>query len=140
MSTHETLPFHLRGNYAPVPDEVTAFDLSVQGAIPRELRGRYVRNGPNPKTGTSPHWFLGDGMLHGVELRDGRASWYRNRWVRTRAFVEDAPWLRPDYTRDITVGRANTHVVAHAGRILALVETSLPTEVTPELETIGCFD
>src|SRR5262249_17182337 len=121
-------------------DELRAFDLPVQGAIPPALSGRYVRNGPNPKTGASPHWFFGDGMLHGVELRHGRAVWYRNRWVRTRAFVEDAPMLHPDHTRDITVGRANTHVVVHAGRILALVETSLPTEVTPELETIGCYD
>ena len=136
----DTLPFHLRGNFAPVMQEVTAFDLPVQGAIPRGLRGRYVRNGPNPKSGTSPHWFVGDGMLHGVELGDGRAVWYRNRWVRTRAFLEDAKSIRPDFTRDVTVGLANTHVIAHAGRTLALVETSLPTEVTRELETVGCYD
>jgi carotenoid cleavage dioxygenase-like enzyme len=136
----EPVPFHLRGNYAPVPREVTAFELRVHGAIPRELSGLYVRNGPNPKAGPSPHWFLGDGMLHGVALVDGRAAWYRNRWVRTRAFVEDARWLGEDGTRDLTVGKANTHVIAHAGRLLALVETSLPTEVTKELDTIGCFD
>lgn len=137
----ESLSFHLRGNYAPVMDEVSAVDLPVQGAIPRALRGRYIRNGPNPKTGQSPHWFFGDGMLHGVELRDGRAVSYRNRWVRTRAFLEeDPPRFTPDGQRDLTVGVANTHVVAHAGRILALVETSLPTEVTPALDTVGCYD
>jgi len=136
----ESPPFHLRGNYAPVTEEVTAFDLPVEGAVPRELRGHYVRNGPNPKTGQSPHWFVGDGMLHGVELRDGRVVWYRNRWVRTRAFVEDAPSIGPDGERDRTVGRANTHVIAHSGRILALVESSLPTEVTRALDTLGCFD
>ena len=130
-----TLPFHLQGNYAPVEREVTAFDLPVQGAVPRALRGLYVRNGPNPKTGTSGHWFLGDGMLHGVALDDGRAQWYRNRYVRTRTFLEDAPFIG-----DITAGVANTHVIEHAGRMLALVETSLPTEVTRELETVGCFN
>ena len=140
MTTTDALPFHLRGNFAPVASEVTAFDLPVQGTIPRGLHGRFIRNGPNPKSGTSPHWFLGDGMLHGVALRDGRALWYRNRWVRTRVFEEGASSIRPDFTRDITVGLANTHVVAHAGRLLALVETSLPTEITPELETVGCFD
>jgi carotenoid cleavage dioxygenase-like enzyme len=141
VSPHaEPLPFHRRGNYTPVAKEVTAFDLPVQGAIPRNLSGRYVRNGPNPKTGQSPHWFLGDGMLHGVALADGRATWYRNRWVRTRAFVNDAQWLAEDGTRDLTVGKANTHIIAHAGRLLALVETSLPTEVTRDLETVGCVD
>jgi carotenoid cleavage dioxygenase len=79
-------------------------------------------------------------MLHGVELREGRAVWYRNRWVRTRSFLEDPPAFRTDGGRDLTVGLANTHVVAHAGRILALVETSVPTEVTRQLETVGCFD
>jgi len=66
-----SLPFHLRGNYAPVMAEQTAFDLPLNGIVPPALRGLYVRNGPNPKTGQSPHWFFGDGMLHGVELRDG---------------------------------------------------------------------
>ena len=137
----DSAPFHLSGNFAPVEREVTAFDLPVQGAIPPELRGRYLRNGPNPKSGQSPHWFFGDGMLHGVELRDGRATAYRNRWVRTRDFLEDdPPRFRADGTLDLTVGPANTHVIEHAGRILALVETSLPTEVTPALETVGCFD
>jgi carotenoid cleavage dioxygenase len=138
--TTDSLPFHLRGNFAPVRNEVTAFDLPVHGTIPRDLHGRYIRNGPNPKTGTSPHWFAGDGMLHGVELRDGRATWYRNRWVRTRAFVEGAKFFKENRTRDVSVGVANTHVVTHAGRILALVETSLPMEVTPELDTVGCVD
>src|ERR1700694_2023477 len=67
-------PFHLRGNYAPVDRELTALDLTVRGAIPDALDGLYLRNGPNPKSGRSGHWFLGDGMLHGVQLRAGRAS------------------------------------------------------------------
>jgi carotenoid cleavage dioxygenase len=141
MATAEApLPFHLRGNFAPVSREVTAVDLPVQGALPRALRGRYLRNGPNPRSGTSPHWFVGDGMVHGVELRDGRALWYRNRWVRTRKLLEDAPGVRPDGERDRTVGVANTHVIAHAGRTLALVESSFPTELTRELDTVGCHD
>ena len=140
-STPETLPFHLRGNYAPVMREVSGHDLPVQGTVPPALRGRYVRNGPNPKTGVSPHWFIGDGMLHGVHLAGGRAVSYRNRWVRTRRFLEtDPPRFGPDGALDRTVALANTHVVAHAGRILALVESSFPTEVTRELDTVGIFD
>jgi carotenoid cleavage dioxygenase len=136
-----TLPFHLRGNFAPVFEEVTAQDLEVRGAIPPELRGCYYRNGANPKSGTSAHWFLGDGMIHGVALEDGEARWYRNRWVRTRFLADEkAVLVRPDGTVDRTVGHANTNIVCHAGRLLALVESSFPTEMTRELETTGVYD
>jgi carotenoid cleavage dioxygenase-like enzyme len=133
-------PFYLRGNFAPVTEEVTAFDLPVQGKIPEALRGRYVRNGPNQKSGAPGHWFVGDGMLHGVELRDGAARWYRNRWVRTKALAGEGEYVSADGKVDFTVGVANTHIVEHAGRMLALVESSLPTEVTPELDTAGVYD
>lgn len=134
------LPFHLSGNYAPVLDEVEAFDLPVQGTIPTELCGRFVRNGANPKNGPTMHWFAGDGMLHGIRLRDGRAEWYRNRWVRTKAL--DGADRRDPVTgeADLTVGLANTHVVRHAGRILALEEGSFPNEITPDLDTVGPYD
>jgi len=135
------LPFHLRGNYAPVTEEVTAFDLPVEGAIPEALRGLYLRNGPNPHTGTSGHWFSGDGMIHGVRLEDGRAAWYRNRYVQTRALLEeDAAMIGEDGTADRTIAVANTNVIGHAQRIYALVESSFPTELTPELETLGTRD
>ena len=64
-------PWYVRDNYAPVPDEVEAFDLEVTGELPGHLDGLYVRNGANPKGPTPMHWFLGDGMLHGVRLRAG---------------------------------------------------------------------
>ena len=135
------LPFHLRGNYAPVTEEVTAFDLPVEGAIPEALRGLYLRNGPNPHTGTSGHWFSGDGMIHGVRLEEGRAAWYRNRYVQTRALLEeDAVLIGEDGTADRTIAVANTNVIGHAQRIYALVESSFPTELTPELETLGTRD
>ncbi|MEY4176192.1 MAG: hypothetical protein RI900_3357 [Actinomycetota bacterium] len=132
------LPWHLRGSYAPVTEEVEAFDLPVVGSIPDALNGTYVRNGANPMSGFSPHWFAGDGMLHGTRLRDGKAQWYRNRWVRTRA-LEGVDRMRSG-TFDLTVGLANTHVVRHAGRIFALEEGSFPNEVSPELDTIGPCD
>ena len=37
--------------------------------------------------GEHHHWFLGDGMVHGVRLVDGEAKWYRNRYVRSNAVV-----------------------------------------------------
>jgi carotenoid cleavage dioxygenase len=133
--------FYLAGNFSPVRDEMTAFDLPVHGAIPIALEGRYLRNGPNPTTGDPGHWFFGEGMLHGVELRGGRATWYRNRYVRTPTFGEDhGPVGENGLPYAYTANLANTHVIAHGGRILALVENTTPTEVGPELDTIGGYD
>ena len=76
---------YLEGNFAPVTEEVTATDLPVTGTIPVSLQGRFLRNGPNPIGAVDPatyHWFGGEGMVHGVRLADGKADWYRNRWVR----------------------------------------------------------
>ena len=74
-----------------MPDERTITDLQVTGSIPAQLDGRYIRIGPNPVSPPNPaayHWFTGDGMVHGVRLKDGKALWYRNRWVRSTAVSE----------------------------------------------------
>jgi carotenoid cleavage dioxygenase len=142
----ETVPWHLSGNNAPVFDEVTITDLEVTGAIPTELRGRYFRNGANPRSGRSAHWFLGDGMIHGIELADGSASWYRNRYVRTPCY-EHPESDRVEMMIDPATGEmnhvvsvANTHVISHAGRIMALEEGSFPYLMTTELDTVGPWD
>jgi carotenoid cleavage dioxygenase-like enzyme len=121
MGQTPPVPFHLAGAYAPVREETTLFDLEVVGEIPPDLRGTYVRNGPNPRSGTSPAWFAGDGMLHGVRLEGGAARWYRSRWMR----APHGP---------------NTAVTRHAGHVLALVEAAMPVEVDAELATVGPFD
>jgi carotenoid cleavage dioxygenase-like enzyme len=127
------------GNYAPVDAELTEFDLPVTGSIPSDLDGWYLRNGPNPRE-AGAHWFTGDGMIHGVRIERGRATWYRNRWVRTESFESGLGIYNPDGTRNLRAGKANTHVVNHAGKTLALVESSLPYEIGDELETIGAYD
>ena len=128
---------YLEGNFGPVSAEMTALDLEVIGEIPGELEGRYVRNGPNPITVAAPehhHWFAGPGMLHGVRLRGGRAQWYRNRYVRSRA-VRTA--LGEQAGADPTAA-PNTNVLAWAGRTLAVVEGGgAPVEMGYELDTIG---
>jgi carotenoid cleavage dioxygenase len=139
----ERPPF-LRGHYAPVTEEITAFDLPVTGKLPAELDGRYLRNGPNPLNSDEPgsHWFLGAGMVHGVRLSNGRAEWYRNRWVRSRQVAESLGETWPG--GPVHAGMdfaANTHIISHAGRTLATVEAgALPYELTAELETVGPCD
>jgi carotenoid cleavage dioxygenase len=134
-------PF-LTGNYAPVPDEATIVDLAVDGALPADLNGRYLRIGPNPYAppeGTY-HWFLGDGMVHGIELREGKANWYRNRWVRT-SVISQAEGSEPvGGPAPPMYDASNTHVLSHAGRVLALTEGAIPYELSPDLETRRRFD
>jgi carotenoid cleavage oxygenase len=108
-------PF-LEGNLAPVHEEVTLNDLEVSGHLPTELNGRYLRNGPNPIGEVNPakyHWFTGHGMVHGIRLREGRAEWYRNRYVRNPA-VSQALGEEPrpsDWPTDHPTFAANTNVV-----------------------------
>ena len=136
-----TNPF-LLGNYAPVSTEVTAEHLEVSGAIPPELTGRYLRIGPNPYAMPEGpyHWFIGDGMVHGVELRDGGASWYRNRWVRTSVIAEARGEAPPSGPPQPMYDASNTNVLGHAGRILSLTEGAMPYELSPELDTLGRTD
>jgi carotenoid cleavage dioxygenase len=141
-ATESEIPSHLKGNGAPVSEERTITELTVTGAIPPELDGRYLRNGANPVTGWSDHPFLGDGMIHGVRLRDGRAEWYRNRYVRTPFIADpDRPVIEVDSSlRQMDSSKANTHVVGHAGRILALEEGHFPYVLDGDLDTVGPLD
>ncbi|HZZ61808.1 MAG TPA: carotenoid oxygenase family protein [Roseiarcus sp.] len=88
---------HLSGVFAPVDDELDAADLPVIGKIPEDLRGAYLRNGPNvkfPPLGSYTYPIDGDGMIHGVWLADGRAR-YRNRYVLTRGLEAEIRRPRP---------------------------------------------
>ena len=132
-------PFYLEENFAPVFEEQTVDKLQVIGTIPPALNGRFLRNGPNPQSGWSDHWFLGNGMIHGVELENGKANWYRNRYVKTALYADpDADPI--EALMDLNKSAANTHVIHHAGKILALEEAHLPWQVSPDLETMGAYD
>ena len=131
-----------RTNIAPIPFEADAPILKISGELPRELNGTLYRNGPNPQfEAPGAHWFVGDGMLHAFHLENGRAS-YRNRWVRTPKWLAEHDAGRAlfggfgrrmaDAPPNLTDGGvANTNILFHAGRLLALEEAHLPTEIEP---------
>jgi carotenoid cleavage dioxygenase len=141
----ETENPYLNGNYAPVREEITAIDLDVTGTLPEYLDGRYLRIGPNPIGDPDParyHWFLGAGMAHGLRLRDGKAHWYRNRWVRSadvsRKLGETWPGGPTNGGFDFA---ANTNIIGQGSKTLAIVEAGArPYELTDELETVGPSD
>jgi carotenoid cleavage dioxygenase len=134
-------PYWEQGNFAAVTTEETVTDLEVTGTIPPELSGLFVRNGSNPPTGTSLHWFLGDGMVHGVRIERGRASWYRNRYVRTPLAEAGQDLLSFGGPPGRANNQSNVSVVHHAGKLLTLGEVGWPFELaTSDLSTVGPWD
>ncbi|CAI5495692.1 unnamed protein product, partial [Closterium sp. Naga37s-1] len=161
---------YLTGVFAPVDKEIgPVADLPVTGQLPECLNGEFVRNGPNPKFAPtfSYHLFDGDGMLHGVRIKDGRAS-YVNRWVRTSRLEQESAYERAKFLKfgdmlgyvglgkifleqlrkwlgvlDLSQGNGtgNTALIFHARRLLALHEGDAPYAIQVlqdgELETKG---
>lgn len=153
-----TQPFpehpQLIGNFAPLRMECDVADLVIRGELPKDLNGSYYRIGPDPQYPPRGqyHWFGGDGMVHGFHLEDGRAS-YRNRWVRTKKWaIEraanqslinplDPRHSDPAAHAKATDGVANTNILWHGDRLLALEEQHAPFALDPlTLESQGSWD
>ena len=142
--------------WGPIQMECDARNLVVEGEIPADLHGTLYRNGPNQrfKPRGDYHLFAGDGMVHAFNIKNGRVD-YRNRWVRTAKWnIEDKegravinamnPFdCEPEYSDFVLVdkeGLANTALVWHAGRMLAMEEGHPPYEIDPDsLDSIGTW-
>ncbi|MDM9380402.1 carotenoid oxygenase family protein [Chlorogloeopsis sp. ULAP01] len=142
---------YLEGNFAPVDQELTVDHLQVIGEIPPDLNGMLIRNGPNPLFPSQAwyHWFDGHGMLHGVEISNGKAN-YRNRYVQTQGWKMEkeagraihSGFLAPPQQENPSppVNTANTAVVWHGDRLLALWEGGEPYQIeVPELKTVSPY-
>jgi carotenoid cleavage dioxygenase-like enzyme len=152
MNEQTTINRYLSGNYAPVRSE-DDFNLEITGEFPSSVRGVFYRNGPNPQFEPRGHyhWFTGDGMIHAFFVDGGKVT-YRNRYVRTPKWVlEHAagkalfggfdPRAADSSVAGKDSGVANTNIVWHAGRLLALEEAHKPIELDPSsLETRGYVD
>ena len=74
------------GIHTPMTEELTIEDLPVTGTIPAALDGRYLRIGPNPIGRRSRQAITGSSATAwstACALEDGKALWYRNRWIRS---------------------------------------------------------
>ena len=128
---------YLSGIHTPMTEERTLTELAVTGIIPPALDGRYLRIGPNPvrPDPAGHHWFVGDGMVHGLAVQNGRALWYRNRWIRSTSVSEalgEPPAPGKRHSLNDTV---NTNVLGIGGRTWALVEAgAYPVELSDTLD------
>ena len=147
-SVNSTGAPYVAGNFAPLRSEVTAIDLEVIGRIPEELTGRFLRIGPNPIDELDlvrlvrHHWFAGSGMAHGLRLRDGKAEWFRSRFVldaNAAKVLSRKPIPGPgEGTRD---GNVNTSLMNVGGKLCAVVEAgSIPVELDYELASVRRTD
>ncbi|CAL9116911.1 unnamed protein product [Musa acuminata var. zebrina] len=164
---------YLAGNFAPVRDETPPFpDLPVRGTLPGCLNGEFVRVGSNPKfvPVAGCHWFDGDGMIHGMRIKDGKAT-YVSRYVKTSRLKQEEYFGGAKFMKlgdlkglfglfmvqmqllraklkilDVSygIGTANTALVYHNGKLLALSEDDKPYVVRVledgDLQTLGMLD
>ena len=150
---------YMSGAFAPNYTEFNATDLEVIGEVPKRLNGVYLRNTQNPvhqPLGT-PHVFDGDGMLHLLSFRHGQVE-YRNRFLRTKGFMEeqaagralyagliDPPALaqRPGWgARGGLKDTSATDVIVHAGAALTtFYQCGEPYRFDPRtLDPLGVAD
>lgn len=136
-SDQPVVKFWQQGNYRPVSEEVTETTLKVEGTIPPEINGLYVRNGTNQSEGVSEHFFGGDGMLHGIRIENGQAKWYRNRYVDTPMYRKEVGKFSAPKQQDTT---SAVSLIYHGDQLMSLGEFGCPYIINPDdLSTKGTF-
>ncbi|KAM3271230.1 hypothetical protein ACQJBY_041791 [Aegilops geniculata] len=163
----------LSGNFAPVLHETPpTAGLPVHGHLPECLNGEFLMVGANPKFApvAGYHWFDGDGMIHALHIKDGKAT-YVSRYVKTSRFMQEEYFGEAKFMKigdlkglfglfmvltqelrkklkvlDATYGTgpANTALIYHHGKLMALSESDKPYVVKilkdGDLQTLGLLD
>ncbi|ANF82154.1 carotenoid oxygenase [Acinetobacter sp. NCu2D-2] len=141
---HSQLPYshdnpYLDGVFAPQRLEQFCAHLKVEGEIPQQFSGTLMRIGPNPITVKNPlnyHWFVGDGMIHGLRLDAGQAKWYKSKYVGSDSVQQKLQRAKIDGEARGVTDAVNTNILSYAGKIWALVEAgSYPIEIDQNLES-----
>jgi carotenoid cleavage dioxygenase-like enzyme len=152
---------YLQGNYAPVEEErdLGEDQLTVEGKIPAKLKGAFMRDGANVAYQPNDYVYPldGDGMVHAVYFNEGHVE-YKNRWVETNHLKTEQKFDRMIYG---SVGKivevpqdvidaggepspvrntANTNVLYHGGKLVAMWEGGFPHLLNNDLSTVGLYD
>ncbi|MEM8924489.1 MAG: carotenoid oxygenase family protein [Actinomycetota bacterium] len=132
----DTHPYRT-GAWRPQTTEYDAWDMDVEGVIPDDLEGVYLRNTETAlfEPIKRYHPFDGDAMLHAMSFANGEAR-YANRFVRTDGFLAEQEAKRSLWAgiaehpsnavadhgwgaRTMMKDNASTDVVVHGGQALA---------------------
>ncbi len=121
--------------------------LRVEGTLPANLRGTLYRNGPGQLGQFGRryrHAFEADGAVTAIRIEGGRAAGaslvtpsaglVAERAAQRLLYGLSAPWPRrfASALRGHRKNTANTSVAMWQGRLFALMEGGLPTELDPE--------
>lgn len=135
----------------PARLECEVIDCEIEGRIPTELNGALYRVGPDYQYPPDPDNipFDGDGHMSMFSIAGGRVD-YRSRFIRTQRFkaqnearkalfgVYRNPYSDDPRVSQLSRGTANTHVVFHHGKLMALKEDSPPVVMDPD--TLATLD
>ena len=136
LPPHDDHPYR-SGVWRPQYREYDAWDLDVEGEIPEDLAGVYLRNTETAvfEPAKRYHPFDGDGMIHSIGFANGEAT-YANRFVRTEGFLAEQEAGRSLWAgitehpsnaeadhgwgaRSMMKDNASTDVIVHRGEALA---------------------
>ncbi|XP_031373616.1 carotenoid 9,10(9',10')-cleavage dioxygenase 1-like isoform X1 [Punica granatum] len=166
-------PLHyLSGDFGPVPETTPVSNLPITGHLPDCLNGEFVRVGPNAKFApiAGYHLFDGDGMIHGLRIKNGKAT-YVSRFVKTSKLKQEEFFGSSKFAKigdlkglfgllmvgvqilraklkvlDVSygTGTGNTALVYHHGKLLSLHEFDKPYVIKVledgDLQTLGMMD
>ncbi|MEU9267130.1 carotenoid oxygenase family protein [Streptomyces sp. NPDC048251] len=141
--------------HAPNRFEMLLEDVEVEGDVPVELNGTFYQVGPDrkyPPRVPDPVPFSDDGVVQAFRFDRGRVDFSR-RYVQTPRIKREReagealyggyrlPHTDHPSVADTNRGVANTNVLVHNGRLLALKEDSPPIAMDPvTLDTLGEWD
>ncbi|MCM2474568.1 carotenoid oxygenase family protein [Rhizobium sp. CG5] len=141
--------------YTPARFEGEIFDLEIEGKVPDEIDGTFFQVAPDPQYPPmlgQDMFFNGDGAISAFEFKNGHVD-FKRRYVMTERLkaqraaraslhgVYRNPYTNDPSVCDLNNSTANTNVVVHAGKLLALKEDSAPYALDPiTMETIGLWD
>ena len=142
-----------RSGGVPQRMECDIIDCEIEGRVPADLVGAFYRVGPDYQYPAHPNNipFDGDGHVSMFRIAGGRVD-YRSRFIRTQRFkAQDAarkslfgvyrnPLSADPSVAKLSRGTANTHIMFHHGKLMALKEDSPPVLIDPiTLDTIDDY-
>jgi carotenoid cleavage dioxygenase len=147
------------GYFQPERFEADIYDCEVQGQVPKDLNGAFIRLGGEflyPPLFKDDAPLNSDGYLSMFRFRNGVVD-YKGRWVKTHRYQAQRAanrqlygYYRNPFTDDPSVRDpsrpnlrtvSNTSPLIHAGKLFTLKEDGLPHQIDPNtLETIGPYD